>query len=68
MPNPLLDSIADQLKDPIVALAAAFVIASRYPEILTFVARVIRAPAAEPRAKHTASIAVCPRATRLTSG
>jgi hypothetical protein len=47
--EPLSDPIADQLKDPTVALACAFVIANRHPEILQLVARTVCGEPQQPK-------------------
>jgi hypothetical protein len=50
MPDPLSDSLAEQLEDPTTALAAAVVIAGLHPGILEWAARTVSAePAPEPR-------------------
>jgi hypothetical protein len=49
MPNPLPDSISDQLRDPTTALAAAVVIASHHPGILQWVVGFATPPAERPR-------------------
>jgi hypothetical protein len=41
MPIPLPESVVLSLRDPGSALAAAFIIACRHPEVLTWVVRVI---------------------------
>jgi len=43
MPDPLSDSLAEQLEDPTTALAAAVVIAGLHPGILEWAARTVSA-------------------------
>jgi hypothetical protein len=50
MPDPLSDSLAEQLEDPTTALAAAVVIAGLHPGILEWAVRTVSAERApEPR-------------------
>ena len=52
MPQFLLsDAVADQLRDRTCALAAAFIIGARHPEVLVFAARMVGAPEPQPRPK-----------------
>jgi hypothetical protein len=51
----LPDAFAAALRDRTTALAAAFIIATRHPEILRWAARTIRPPEPQPRTKPKAS-------------
>ena len=55
MPVPLSDDIAESLKDPTTALAAAFVIARWHPELMAFAARTMAGPISQgsPRRRRT---------------
>ena len=49
MPIPLPNSIVDELRDPVSAMAAAFVIARIHEDLFAFVARVVCPAPAAPR-------------------
>jgi hypothetical protein len=49
MPIPLPESVVSSLRDPGNALAAAFIIACRHPEVLTWVVRVTSEAHQQPR-------------------
>jgi hypothetical protein len=52
MPNPLPDSVVNQLQDPTSALAAVFVIASLHPDLLQWAASMVEPPRPEPRRRR----------------